>query len=208
MLPALNGTTTSSPIDISHLDMTTSPPQGLPRKSHRNVIEDTIVAGKYIGVFRIYSQFTIQNEHHPFLLSELAMEIYTILALYIFTWNYWILHGITLVIGAHIVDVLLSWFLHIKEAREIRLFKSWLFWWVRIGLNIASTTMEMDVMHLVVAHTLTFWNWIAKQRIIKFFDNIDHDRRLSRAKEQYDQLILNHNNFADGLQDSLRRNPG
>ena len=183
-------------------------PEGSATTSYRDVIDDTNTAGKYIDSIANYFEFRMQNERYPLLLSELALEIYTILALFILTWNYWILHGITLVIVAHIADVLFSWFLHIKDAREIRLFKSWLLWWVRIGLDFASTTMEMDVMHLVLANTLTFWNWIGKQRIMNFLNNVDHNRRLNRAKEQVDQLILNHNNFAAGLRDALKRNPG
>ena len=177
----------------------------------RNVIDDRIKGGKFTGAMGNYSESRIQIERHPLFMSELALEIYSILALFLLTRNYLILHGITLVIVAHIVDVLFSWFLHIREAREIRLFKSWLLWWVRIGLDFASTSMEMDVMHLVVANTLTFWNWIGKRRTMNFLNNFDSNRRAKaydRAKEQVEQLKLHHNNVTAGLRDTLMRNPG
>lgn len=179
-------------------------------ESYRNMNADNFKSEKYTFSIGKDLGFRVWKEPHPLFMSELALEIYSVFLLFILTRKYWMLHGITLVIIAHIGDVLFAWYMHVKKAREILLFKSWLVWWIRIGLDFASTTMDMDVMHLVVANTLTFWNWIGKKYAVNWFNDHYHKRRalvLNRAKEQVDQLTENHNHFGAGLRDALKRNP-
>jgi len=150
-----------------------------------------------------HTEFPTKNKRHPLFMSEFALEIYTVLVLYVFIRRYWILHGITLVILAHIGDILFSWFVHMKEAKEIRIFKSWLLWWIRIGLDFATNTVDGDVVHRVlVANTLHFWNLFGKDYTINWFGDIANKGRnnaLNRAKEQLNQSTTNHINFVDGL---------
>ena len=153
------------------------------------------------------SEFATENhQRHPLYMSEFALEIYAVLVLFILVRRFWILHGIALVILSHIADILISWFIHVKEAREIRLFKSWLLWWVRIGLNFATNTVEGDIVHRVlVASTLNFWNLIGKRYTINWFDNIATKGRanvMSRAKEHLHQLTTSQSNFVASV-----RNP-
>lgn len=147
-----------------------------------------------------FSEFSMETFiRHPLLASEFAYEIYSVLFLFLLIRRYWVLHGITLVILAHIADIVFSWFVHVKEAREIRLFKSWLVWWMRIGLDFATNTIEGDVIHRVlVANSLNFWNMMGKKYTFNWFNQIIDDGRakiLTRRKEQLEQLTKNHSNF-------------
>jgi hypothetical protein len=65
---------------------------------------------------------------------------------------------------------------------------------------------------VLVANTVHFWNLIGKNFTINWFDKIASNGRtnvLNRAKEQLNELTMNHNNFVASLRDSLpKRNPG
>lgn len=140
-----------------------------------------------------------RNQLHALYMSGFAMEIYVVLVLAVLTRSFWVLHGITLVILSHIADILFAWFLHVKGAREIRLFKSWLIWWTRIGLDFATNTLEGDLVHgVLVAGTLNFWNVIGKRFTINWFDTIatkGRDKVLRQAKENLHQLTNSYTNF-------------
>ena len=158
---------------------------------------------------RKYSEFLTEKfTRHPLLISEFALDIYAVLFLFMLIRRYWILYGITLVILGHIADVLFSWFVHVKEAREIQLFKSWLLWWIRVGLDFA--TSAPPVFHRVfVANVVNFWNLIGNNFTINLFDKIATEGRtnfLNRAKEQLHELTTNRNNFVTSLRP--KRNNG
>lgn len=159
-------------------------------------------------MIRLLSELSAENNHrHPLLASEFAFEIYAVLFLALLIGQYWVFHGITLVILAHIVDILLSWFVHVKEAREIRLFKSWLVWWMQIGLDFATNTLEGDVLHRVlVANSLNFWNLVGKKYTFRIFNYVIDDGRaklLSRAKEHVQQMDMHHSNVDHSKRKSL-----
>jgi len=158
-------------------------------------------------MIRLLSELAKENYHrHPFLASEFAFEIYAVLFLALLIGQYWVFHGITLVILAHIVEILLAWFAHVKEAREIRLFKGWLVWWMEIGLDFATSTLEGEVLHRVlVANSLNFWNMVGKKYTFKIFNYIIDDGRaklLSRAKENIEQMDMHHSNFDHSTRES------
>ncbi len=140
-----------------------------------------------------------QYQVHPLYISEFAMEIYAVLILAVLIRRFWVLYGIALVILSHIADILLAWFRHVKGAREIRTFKSWLIWWTRIGLDFATNAVEGDFVHVLVAGSLNFWNLIGKRLTTNWFDNIATKGRakvLRQAKENLEQLTKSYNNFA------------
>lgn len=172
--------------------------------------KDTNRAKEYSDIMTNHSKIrTKKQKGHPILMSEFAMEIYVVLILFLLIRRYWVLHGITLIILAHIADILSSWFLHVKEAREIRQFKSWLLWWIRIGLDFATSTVEGEVVHRVlVANTLNFWNLIGKNYTINWFDDIGTKSRtnvLNQAKERLHQSTTHHKKFAAGLRNSFTK---
>lgn len=174
---------------------------------HRYINKDAINTKKNAGKMAMLSELKKdRHQRHPLYMTEFALEIYTVLVVFLLTRRYWTLHGITLVILAHIADILYSWFIHMKEAREIRLFKSWLLWWIRIGLDFATSTVEGELVHRVlVANTLNFWNAIGKKYTISWFDDIASKGRtnfVNRAKEQLNQLKVNHSDFESSLRNS------
>jgi hypothetical protein len=126
--------------------------------------------------------------------------------------RYWILYGITFVFLFHIADILFLWFIHVKEAKEIRQFKGWLLWWIRIGLDFATRTVEGEVVHRVLtAYTLNFWNIIGKKYTISWFDDIAKKGRtnvLNQAKETLNQTKMTQKKFTDNLRDTLKRKSG
>jgi len=145
---------------------------------------------------------TEMHKRQTLFMSKFAMEIYTVLVLFILIRKSWILHGISVVLLAHIGDILFSWFLHVKEAREILQFKSWLLWWIRIGLDVATGTVEGHILHrLVLANTLNFWNWFGIRYTMNWFDDIANTGRakfLNQAKEQLSQLSMNYDTWKTG----------
>ena len=150
-------------------------------------------------------QSTVQtkgHQRHPVFESDYALGIYTIFLLFLLVRRYWVLHGVILLTMAHIGEILFQWFLHVKEAREIKQFKSWLFWWTKIGLDFATSTVEGDLVHRVlVANTLHFWNAIGKNYTINWFDNIANKGRtevLDRTKARIEQSKRNQKRFAEG----------
>ena len=139
-----------------------------------------------------------QYQVHPLYMSEFAMEIYAVVILAILMRRFWVLYGIALVILSHIADILSAWFRHVKDAREIRIFKSWLIWWTRIGLDFATNAVEGDFVHVLVAGSLNFWNVIGKRLTVNWFGNIATKGRakvLRQAKENLEQLTMSYNNF-------------
>uniref|UniRef100_A0A7S4A970 Uncharacterized protein n=1 Tax=Pseudo-nitzschia australis TaxID=44445 RepID=A0A7S4A970_9STRA len=143
---------------------------------------------------------TKKHQRHPVFESDYALRVYAIFFLFMLVRRYWILHGVILLTLAHIGEILFSWFLHVKDAREIKQFKSWLFWWTKIGLDFATSTVEGDLIHRVlVANTLNFWNAIGKNYTINWFDNIANKGRtevLDRTKAQIEQSKMNKKRFA------------
>ena len=152
------------------------------------------------------------KKKYPFLISRFAFEIYIVLALFLLVQRYWILYGITFVFLFHIADILFLWFIHVKEAKEIRQFKGWLLWWIRIGLDFATRTVEGEVVHRVLtAYTLNFWNIIGKKYTISWFDDIAKKGRtnvLNQAKETLNQTKMTQKKFTDNLRDTLKRKSG
>jgi len=158
------------------------------------------------------ANITRTKEDHPILLSTFAFGLYFVLILFFITRQIWVLHGITVLILLHIADILLSWFSHIKDAKEIRQFKSWLVWWVRIGLDFATRTVEGQFTHRVLtAGSLHFWDLIGKSYTINWFDDIAQKGRknvLNQAKDGLNQSKINQQKFANSLRDSLKRKSG
>jgi len=155
----------------------------------------------------------LMKEHHPILMSTFASKIYTVIVLFLFIRRYWILHGITFLILIHFADILFLWFIHVKEAKEVRQFKSWLLWWIRIGLDFATRTVEGEMVHrILTAYTLNFWNLIGKSYTINWFDDIAKKGRtsvLNQAKERLKQSKMTHSKFANSLRSNLtKRKPG
>lgn len=149
------------------------------------------------------------HEPHPIFMSVFALEIYAIVLLSIWTQKYWVLHGVTLLILAHIADILVAWFLHVKGAKEIREFKTWLVWWTKIGLHFAIDTVEGSVVNrILVANTLHFWNKIGKSYTTHWFDDIAKKSRknvLNRAKEQLEQATSTQKRFASEFREGLAK---
>jgi len=141
------------------------------------------------------SAFTRNLERYPLLMSEFALEIYTVLGLFILIRRYWVLHGITLVILAHIADIFFAWFIHVKEAREVRLFKSWLLWWIRHGLDFAEKTIGGDFMHrLVFSNGISIWKGFGQDYTLNWIGDAAKKGRtnfLNRAREQLNQMPTN-----------------
>ena len=193
----------SSSSSSSSINATTGDSKSIQRKAN-------IRAKEYVDSIR--ENTTRMKEKYPNLISQFAFEIYIVLILFLLIQRYWILYGITFVILFHIADILLLWFIHVKEAKEIRQFKSWLLWWIRIGLDFATRTIEGDVMHRVLtANTLNFWNIIGKKYTINWFDDIAKKGRtnvLNQAKETLNQTKMTQKIFANNLRGGLKRKSG
>mmetsp|Transcript_366 Transcript_366/g.746 ORF Transcript_366/g.746 Transcript_366/m.746 type:complete len:231 (-) Transcript_366:586-1278(-) len=169
-------------------------------------IKDT--KGYYVDEDKMFrtTQQKQQQRQHSLLMSEFAYEIYAVLVVFVLVRRYWILHGITIVIVAHIGDILFSWFLHVKGAREIREFKSWLVWWIRIGLNFATSTVEGRVVHRVlVANTLHFWNLIGKNYTINWFDDIANKGRALHMNHAKDELNKSFENYKQNARENFAK---
>jgi len=196
-----NGSSSSSSSSSNNMNVTTGDSKIIQSKKME---EDTDLMTK-----NVIAKRSLMKEHHPILISTFAFEIYVVLVLFLLFRRYWILHGITLLIIFHIAEILYLWIMHVTEAKEVRQFKSWLMWWIRIGLDFATRTVEGEIAHRVLtAYTLNFWNIIGKNYTINWFDDIAKKGRtnmLNQAKERLNQSKMNHKKFANSLRSNLTK---
>eukprot|EP00536_Pseudo-nitzschia_multiseries_P010909 jgi/Psemu1/27360/gm1.27360_g len=155
---------------------------------------------------------TKKREKLSLYMSDFAIEIYFVLFLFLLIRRYWVLHGLQFLILFHIGDILFSWFLHVKDAREIRNFRSWLLWWARIGLDFATNTVEGAATHrMMVAYTLNFWNLIGKNYTINWFNDIadkGRTRTKNRVKERIEESQKNQQWFKKDFKQNLAKITG
>jgi len=175
--------------------------------SNNNNMNVTTVDSKITPNKKVEEFADLMTKNHPILMSTFAFEIYVVLVLFLLIRRYWILHGISLLILFRIAEILFLWTIHVKEAKEVRQFKSWLLWWIRIGLDFATRTVEGEMAHRVLtAYTLNFWNIIGKSYTMNWFDDIAKKGRtnvLNQAKERVNQSKMNRKIFADDLRRNL-----
>jgi hypothetical protein len=123
---------------------------------------------------------------------ELAVKSYVVLFLFLLIRQYWVLQAISLLVVFQILRLLFSWFLFVKEAKEIREFKGLALWWIHFGLNLSTKTIEGATLHkLVTACTLNVWNIIGQDLTQYFVLNAAKDgktKALAFAKERLSQL--------------------
>merc|ERR1712025_970074 len=140
-----------------------------------------------------------EHKLYSLITSELGIQMFSVVVLYMYFRKNWILHGITALILARIADIVTSWFLHVKGAQEIGQFRVWLVWWMRIGLNFAKDTAGGSTINVsLVAGNVHFMHMVGNKVMHHWLHGIVNKGRtsgLNRAKERVNQMTINHNNF-------------
>jgi pimeloyl-ACP methyl ester carboxylesterase len=128
--------------------------------------------------------------------SNAAMKLYAVVVLSAAFRSLFILQGISLLIIFHLMKLLFSWFVFVKDAKEIGELKGLAWWWINIGLRFSTKTMEGDTIHTIVtAFTLNFWAGTGINILTYIYHYIDQDRRekfLRHARENLNRAHITH----------------
>jgi hypothetical protein len=158
------------------------------RSYHHDLLETSKGIDRWQGIFT----------------SDLAYRVYLVLVVSFLLQRPWILQGVSVVIIFKIMKLLFSWFMFVKNAKEIRKVRRLALWWIKFGLDFSTKTIEGETLHrILTAFSLNFWNSMGKSYALNLFNRIGKEQReriLLQAKQNLNRSKMTHMKFRRILQ--------
>lgn len=173
--------------------------------SHRKKREDRL---SLLELCRAAQKSKIARPIYYLGASRIALELCAVLFTFLLVRRAWVLHGTTLVLALHTVKLLWSWASYIAEAREIRQLKGLASWWIRVGLDFSSRTVEGDDLHRILTGlSLNFWNIFGKSYTVNFFKDLTREnsnRVIQQARDGLRRTEMSRIKLTTNMVNTLR----
>eukprot|EP00539_Tryblionella_compressa_P020358 CAMPEP_0178878670 /NCGR_PEP_ID=MMETSP0747-20121128/11523_1 /TAXON_ID=913974 /ORGANISM="Nitzschia punctata, Strain CCMP561" /LENGTH=262 /DNA_ID=CAMNT_0020546451 /DNA_START=23 /DNA_END=811 /DNA_ORIENTATION=- len=146
-----------------------------------------------------------EKREHDIWTSNFATKVYIVLFTCVVARSFWVLQLISLLILYHMFKLLFSWFLFVKEAREIREFQKLALWWIRFGLDKTTKSIQGDkILTMMTAFTLGFWNSIGMNFTLNFVQEAGKEHRQKFINNARDSLNRSQMSYIK-MQEMLKR---
>jgi hypothetical protein len=140
--------------------------------------------------------------------SKPAIWLYALVVISVSLRRFLLFQGISILFVYYFIKLLLSWFMYVKDAKEIREFYGLAKWWINFGLRFSTKTIEGDKLHsILTAFTVNFWKGTGFNYATSLYQSIAKDGRdkfLQQARDNLKRTQSAHLKFKIMLQNQRR----